>query len=74
MLVRLLFILAQRTLPFHHRTAPAYSQVTDSACDPLTPGVDLFYQDRMSAPGHPFLFGAALPWDFGEVFTPGAAG
>ena len=34
--------------------------------------MDLFYQDRLSAPGQPFLFGAALPWDFGEVFTPGA--
>ena len=34
--------------------------------------MDLLYQDRLSAPGQPFLFGAALPWDFGEVFTPGA--
>ena len=39
----------------------------------LPAGVDLFYQDRLSAPGHPFLFGAALPWDYGEVFTPGAS-
>lgn len=37
-------------------------------------GVDLFYQDRLSAPGQPFLFGAALPWDYGEVFTPGGGG
>lgn len=36
-------------------------------------GVDLFYQDRTSAPGQPFLFGAALPWDYGEVFTPGGS-
>ena len=37
-------------------------------------GVDLFYQDRASAPGNPLLFGAALPWDYGEVFTPGGWG
>eukprot|EP00887_Chlorella_sp_A99_P007742 scaffold20.g7742.t1 len=36
-------------------------------------GVDLFYKDRASAPGQPFLFGAALPWDYGEVFTPGTS-
>ena len=35
------------------------------------PGVDLFYKDKESAPGQPLLFGAALPWDFGEVYTPG---
>lgn len=34
-------------------------------------GVDLFYKDHTSAPGNPVLLGAPLPWDFGEVFTPG---
>lgn len=33
--------------------------------------MDLFYQDRLSAPGQPLLLGHALPWDYGEVFTPG---
>lgn len=38
---------------------------------PHSAGVDLFYKDKASAPGQPLLFGAALPWDFSEVFTPG---
>ena len=33
--------------------------------------MDLFYKDKASAPNQALLFGAALPWDFGEVFTPG---
>ena len=37
-------------------------------------GVDLFYQDRLSAPGQPLLLGHPLPWDYGEVFTPGRQG
>lgn len=36
-------------------------------------GVDLFYKDHTSAPGNPLLLGAPLPWDFGEVFTPGTS-
>ncbi len=39
----------------------------------LAAGVDLFYKDKASAPNQALLFGAALPWDFGEVFTPGTA-
>jgi len=34
-------------------------------------GVDLFYQDRLSAPAQPLLLGHPLPWDYGEMFTPG---
>jgi len=36
-------------------------------------GVDLFYQDKASAPHHPILLGHSVPWDFGEVFTPGTS-
>jgi hypothetical protein len=36
-------------------------------------GVDLFYRDRHSAPPQPLLLGASLPWDYGEVFTPGTS-
>lgn len=41
------------------------------ASHPPSPGVDLFYQDRLSAPGQALLLGQPLPWDFGEVYTPG---
>lgn len=36
-------------------------------------GVDLFYQDQASAPGNPFLLGAPLPWEYGEVIAPGTS-
>lgn len=35
--------------------------------------MDLFYRDHLSAPGQPLLLGAPLPWDYGEVFTPGTS-
>ncbi|KAL6785838.1 hypothetical protein ACKKBG_A00370 [Auxenochlorella protothecoides x Auxenochlorella symbiontica] len=36
-------------------------------------GVDLFTRDRASAPAQRWLLGAALPWDHGEVFSPGTS-
>ena len=39
---------------------------------PALAGVDLMYRDQASVPRSPFLLGFALPWDHGEVFTPGA--
>lgn len=57
------------------RRADAPRPAATPPCTALPPpaGVDLFYQDHLSAPGQPFLFGAALPWDYGEVFTPGGS-
>lgn len=36
-------------------------------------GVDLFFKDPECAPPNPFVFGAALPWGYGEVFAPGTS-